>query len=168
MLKMSCALVAVLVVLVGCGGDDDEEGSTTGVATTTGVTTTDAKAEFIAEADEICAGVNRRLKGITDAVENLEPDDNEGRAEQARKAVTIKSELARDLRKLPRPADDAEIRQYLAGVAEQISLLRRLAHAMEERHLEATLDLIEEGKTTYRDIYGLARGYGFKECGVGD
>jgi hypothetical protein len=166
--KLAATVVAAVVALIGgCGGGDDEPAterqSTGGEAQRTAPT----KAEFIEQADEICAEAKRKLAPVSRAGDaKNERGDIEGAAGELRKAVRIADEQLNKLRGLTPPeADRAVLAKYFDTIAEQKGLIRRIADALEEGDEEQATALASELDEGQQRAQGLAQGYGFKECG---
>jgi hypothetical protein len=144
MLKMSFALLAVLVVLAGCGGDDDEEpGNRSGT-----VESAPTRAEFIAAGDAICEEVNDKVTSINDRVQRIE--DSATSEEQALADVAPILAEAYDLQRdgvaefrdlTPPPADEETVDKVVAGLEQQTALVGQIAEAADAGSAERLADL---------------------------
>jgi hypothetical protein len=154
MRRTAALLAAALAFMAGCGGDDD----------------TDSKAEFIRQADEICADADRVLEPLG---ERFQRADQQGNFEQAAsllgQLVDEAEVLLAKLRAIAPPEDDQRVvDRYLDSAAHGIDVLRSLVDALEDRDVPRGRALGEELRRSTERSQGLAQGYGFEECSSGD
>ena len=145
--------------LAGCGDDGPPS---------------DARADYIARADRICAEANRQGASINDrlrAVDKAATDPEAALAEAApilREAATSQREANEKLKSLPAPsADRDEINKLNALHDDQVELVDRMADAAEAgdvQRLQTTGAEVEPVSERARDA---AQDFGFKECGAG-
>lgn len=139
------ATLAVGLIAAGCGGGDDESGIATSAFT---------KAEWIAQADEICSVGDRKLERDAEQVfAGHRPPTKGALAEFGRKAVVpgVQDQVDR-IRALGAPEGDEEQVEAILTAAEE---------ALEEvRANPASL----EGGGPFAEVNALAAEYGLDEC----
>src|SRR5262245_29546943 len=148
------ALVAVLV-LAGCGGDDDSGGDS-GVS----------KAVFIQRADKVRHPVDGQYA-------KLGAEASEAARNHPTRVAEILEELAdaaegtfAEFDRLEVPAGDEDvIKRYLAANRKQIDLLRRTADAFQAGDQAAASKLLVAGQKSGDSTRQIAQDYGFKVCG---
>ena len=172
------ALLCGLLVLSGCGGDDDEEsGTNSSPATTTEQRADDqgpTKEDYIAEADTLCKESNARAKALNERSVEAVKGRSSGK-EQLRALAPILREgyaLQRndmeEFEAIEPPADDREVIDRLTtAYGEQTALVGRMLDAAEATDVQRFNALQKEHQRVKTRARGLARGYGFKECGSG-
>jgi hypothetical protein len=151
------ALAVAMLLVVGCGGDGDDETPEAAPVATTPTTTTLSKEELLAQGDAICAEVNAAIGavGITDS-------DSAARVEQE---ADIYSGMVDRLEALGTP-DDA------AGYPEFIAAAERLAEAEDSAALAsarednvALQNAQSDVSSAFASFQAAAEEYGFEECG---
>jgi hypothetical protein len=174
-LTVPAALVAI--ILVGCG-DGGEGGETTEAgprSTTAAETTVDmlTKDEYIAQGDAICADVQEEAAELRRRAQELQAQSDElpkaeflDRAasfwgEQIRVTETFRGQLA-ELD--PPPGDEERIRQFLESIDDGLAVGREIQATLEDGEDIAASAVEEYGRTVVRGNT-LAQAYGFEICG---
>ena len=149
-------LVALLGAVTACGGDDDDGGGGDGDALT--------KAEYIAEADEICQD---NLDDGND-LEVPEEGDVEGLARYLDEAVDIFEETRDRFEALHPPADAQEVHEgQLSQLDAAVDLLSDAQAAAEDGDLQGAAELV--ANVDYDETADqLAAEYGLEVCGTQD
>jgi len=139
------AVVVASATLVACGGDDDGDGGTPGGGATI------SKADFIAQANEICAAGAAEL---ATALGTFGPDSSPEDLQQAfvdTVIPNIRGQVA-DIRALGFPAGDEAT---LGGIFDQVEGVLDAAAADPASMLDESTDEFAEVNTKLTD-YGLA------------
>ena len=150
------AFFIVFVLLVKSCGGDDESPLTTTTAGTTGPTepTALSRAEYIAQADAICADANA-------AVGALDPNDSQAAADEY---DITRDELAQ-LKQLTLAKKDATQKDFLAALSDVVDALDEKATALRQGDDLGAGDAqvaIDEAEVEAR---GLGEDFGFDDCG---
>ena len=167
-------LLAVVLVLAGCGGNDD--GASTDVATDTAPATeaTDGdKASYIAAGDEICADAQTEAAALLEEAqalqqqsETLPPDEFLSRAADFWQGqIDFAEDFRGEFAELAPPAEDAERHEeFLASVDDGISVATEIQQTLEDGN-EVPGSLSDEYRASVEEGNRLARDYGFQVCG---
>jgi len=159
------AVLAVLLIAslaaAGCGGDDEPAPTTSPRTTATGPGVT--KEDYVRAADQVCkrgkaeiAKLNARLAQIPGSV--AEGEQFSAIEPLIREAAEIERRYLRELQALDTPAADARaIDAILDAYGEQVRLVGEVVKAGISRELNNARERSR----------GLARRYGFAECGRG-
>lgn len=171
------AVVALVVVVAGCGGSAKEEGQATAAAKPAKpAAATPAKpaakpltrAQYIKRADEVCLlsrGVSRRANEV------VAKAFKSGSAEQAAQAIDnylpAFAAHQRDLKALPRPkSSDRQILDGLIKVMDgQIQALADESKALRQQDSDAMAQISKAQQEEVSFAEELGRQYGFKVCG---
>lgn len=162
-----CSLLAVGLIVTGCGGGGSSSASTEGAtAEGQGALT---KAEWIEHADDICQEYKAEVAAERERYEDLDFETPKGYVEGARIIRTIEplaeGEYAR-IRELDAPSgDESVIDSMLSKGEEDVKLSGKIADAMEEGEVSEIEDLAEEATKLSQTAKGMAQGYGLKVCG---
>jgi hypothetical protein len=160
---VAIALAAALIA-AGCG--DDDETTTASVATTTSTGATGAtgatgealtKAEFIKQADEICASGDKTIDEAFKDLGSGQPSDQE--AEQVI-TDTVVPEVQGEIdgiRALTPPEGDED---------EVTAILDAAQSAVDQAKEDPSL-LTQQGEDPFQEANQLAKEYGLKVCGQG-
>jgi 2-oxoglutarate dehydrogenase E2 component (dihydrolipoamide succinyltransferase) len=151
--------VSAVLLLAGCGGDDDSLPETPVLTPTEGASTDLSEAEFIEQADEVCAEVNAAV-GTVDAS-----------ATDVASAVGQKADLyegmIEQIRDLAQPEDDPDLTEFFAA-GDELVQAEQDAQLAATRGDDAGLASAEaEASTALEDFQVAAESYGFLECGQG-
>lgn len=146
-------LVGAALVLSACGGDDSPEQPIVVPTTTTGGPLD--KAEFIEEADAICAEANAAIGTFVAAGEGFTA---------AGEIADLRQGVVDDIRNLGAPDEDrTTLDTFLAGMEAQVEAGEKIALANERgtdtSQFESELDSAQSETAT------AAESYGFSECG---
>jgi hypothetical protein len=171
-LALPVAIAAV--ALIGCGGDDDEPATTTQSVTAPSEDDRLSKSEFIRQADAICQSYEEQGQDWEDRLTEWQmsatsdSDLDEG-ADLFREGADIAEDLYAEIEQLPPPPGDEEIiDRYLSLAQTTVSMLRSIADDAEAGDVEAIQTQSDELASTGSKAQGIARGYGFQECGEDD
>jgi hypothetical protein len=145
------ALSAVALLAAGCGGDDEAPDTTVGTPL--------SKADFIAQADAICAeGSDTIDAAAAEEFGTSRPSPEEGAAFVEDVVIPTLEDEANQIDELGPPngdVDDVEaLVEGLRGAIEEV-----------EDNPEGILD--GSARSTFADVNELAADYGLKECGNG-
>ena len=167
-------LLALVLLLAGCGGSDD--GAGTGAATDTAVATEAAggdKASYIAAGDEICADAQTEAAALIEEASALQQQSQSMAPEEfLAKAADFWEEqiaFAQDFRgqfaELEPPAEDAERHEeFLTSVDQGISVAQEIHQTLSDGD-PVPSSLSDEYRASVEDGNRLAREYGFTVCG---
>jgi hypothetical protein len=137
------ALVAIMMVIAGCGSSNDKGPS---------------KADYIAKADAICKTGNDKIAAAVKAI----PSSADAAAVQALATKTLIPNIEgqlKDLRALDKPKDDKDALN---------ALYDSLQSAITKVKADPTLVTSTGGKTSpFADANAKANAYGMKVCGNG-
>ncbi|MDX6692369.1 MAG: hypothetical protein QOG15_3826 [Solirubrobacteraceae bacterium] len=150
------ALAAVAVGIAGCGGDDNKKSSASAPT----------KAEFIANADPICAAAKAKSKTYTNQLDALPQSAQvKDTVPFLQGALTTTRAASVKLRALPRPtADKATLDAYFALLDRALVAGDRLLAAAKTNNLK-TLQTVGAGNPKLKaDRKRVAKQYGFKHC----
>ena len=168
------ALLAVVLVLAGCGGSDD--GASSDAATDTVPATEPSggdKASYIAAGDEICADAQieaaallEEAQALQQQSETLPPDEFLSRAADFWQGqIDFAEDFRGQFAELEPPAEDAERHEeFLASVDEGISTATEIQQTLEDGN-EVPGSLSDEYRASVEEGNRLARDYGFQVCG---
>jgi hypothetical protein len=151
--RSSVVLTAALVALVpaGCFGGS---GGTTG-STASGPT----RAQFVAQARQICAGYQKQIAGLKGAttLDQL--------AVQGRRAIALQAAELKALRGLaPPPADRAAVKRMLDGLDQSIATARSLVAAADGGDTAKVSAAATALQTQLADTTRLAKPFGLALC----
>jgi hypothetical protein len=149
---VSVAAVGAVLALSACGGDSSPE--TPIVAPTTTAPSLD-KAQFIAQADSVCAEANASIEQFAAAGQGVTEADQ---IAQLRQGVV---DQINDLG--PPNEDRATLDQFLTAMTAQVSAGEKIGLASERG--EDTSQFETELDTAKSEAETAASTYGFKECG---
>lgn len=154
------ALVGVGAVLfaagvAGCGGSDDDSGEAL------------SKDDFIAQANEICAGVNEDLDSLeSDFTEASDSGDSEAAADVLRDGTDILAAGVEELKGLTPPEEDQDtIDEWLALNDEQAEASDDLIDAVADEDNAKAEATGKELDDLAAEADPIADEYGFTECG---
>ena len=154
------------IALASCGGGDSGSGDNSTAPDAPG------KAALIAKADKACFKANRKVFRINVEIQELNKDRGGKRlaskaAPLYAKAQKVGAQVMTELRALkPPPADSAAYRAYLSAAQRQVSLVASTQRALERSDGKAVAALSAKVATARQRAQTLARGFGFKVCGV--
>lgn len=153
-LRAMAALVPLVVLTVaGCG-----------ISAHVDVTQGPTKAQFISEADAICAAGNAKMRPLRGQLAHLDVRS----IAAIQKAVAIQQSGAQRMRALPEPAGDSSTLHLMLTSyesADQAGL--RLASALAKHEPQGEAEAIRANNQAHAYAQGVARGYGFRVCGTG-
>ncbi len=152
-IALAAGLVAALA-LAACGGDDSPEQP---IVIPTEATTTGSldQADFIEEADAICAEANAAIQEYADAGQGVTA---------AGEIADLRAGVVADIEELGPPADDREtLDEFLAALEAQVEAGEKIALALDRE--SDTLAFEEELTTAKSEAATAASTYGFEECG---
>ncbi len=168
------AAVAGIVVLSGCGGEDEQaatqprpHSALARKAPKKPASEAPAKTEFLRKADALCGEAKQRVAPIAAAVAAKRArEDAAGVAGELRKGIPIADQLLGRMRALTPPkGDEAILAGYLDIIEEQKERIRPLAEALEAEDISTIEVLVAELRQGSSRVRRLARGYGFAKCG---
>jgi hypothetical protein len=146
------AIGAVALLAAGCGGDDEEAADTT-------VGMPLSKADFIAQADAICADGEAAInQAAAEEFGTAQPSPEEGAAFVDDVVIPTLEDEANQIDELGPPNGDVE------DVEEIVAGLRGAIEEVEDNP-EGVLD--GSAESAFADVNELAGDYGLKECGSG-
>jgi hypothetical protein len=152
---MLAIAVGAILLMAGCGGDDEgEDGGTTTPATNAGALT---KEQYISRGDEICAQGTLRLgQQVQRDFGGVQPSGEEARQFAEDAVVPNLEQVLEELRALPAPAGDER------KVAAIYDALQRGIDQVRE---DPDLFLEPNSGGAFDQANRLAQAYGFKQCG---
>lgn len=166
-------LCVVLAALAGCGGaDSDSTAAETTSADSSGGPLT--KAEFIEQADAICAEYLPEAEELEDKGQVLGGEIEDG-SDQAREELADLLSQAADsaerqydqLRALRPPADDAELIDSMLSIAiSRTGMTREAVDAIRSSDLTALREIDDRASDAKLEGRAIAHGYGFEVCGT--
>ena len=167
-MRRAAALLALLLVLVGCGGDDD--GSTEGESESAAPATGDAqlsREEYIAEADALCRTINDAAEVLDQRARTaLAQGDLSGAAEVLEEAADEARPILDELEALPTPPGDEEfLVGYFRLIERQVALIAQMAAALRDGDTNAFAILRQQTAEVDAKDDALAAEYGFEVCG---
>lgn len=133
-----------------------------------------SRAAYIARADRFCRSTNadtRRLNARANAA--IRSADNDRDRLKALAPIleegvrAQRSQVARFLAITPPAADRATIERYWSAISRQARLVAQLASAAAEGDVAAYNRIADRSSALREQARGLARAFGFKECGSG-
>lgn len=167
------AVVVMSVLLSSCRGEDD--GGASGPRPGGAVARTapakpgkpPTKAEFVRNADALCAETKRRLAPIYDAVgAKVANEDAAGVAAELRKGLPIADGLLARMRGLTPPrGDEAIVGKFLDTISAQKRRIRPLVEALDAEDISQIEVLAAELRQGNERAQRLAQRYGFTKCG---
>jgi hypothetical protein len=148
----------VLIAVSGCGGGDDSPSESSNL-TPTAATPTLSKADFISQADDICAEVNAAVgtvdSGTTDAASAV-----------GQKADLYEGMIER-IKGLGDAASDSALSDFFSS-GDDLVQAEKDAQLAAERGDDAGLATAEsDASTALSSFQSAAQSYGFQECGQG-
>lgn len=149
--------LGLVLALSACGGDDGDDGDagdgSSGSATAdVGSETTISKADFVDQANEICAAGNEELAAGSESIDPADPDTIAAYANDVL-VPSIRAQLE-DIRALGYPEGDEEM---LDGV------LADADAALDQ--IEADPSLLAGDTDPFGDVNATLTDYGLTECG---
>ena len=151
-------MTALAFGLAACGSDDDDDG---GGATT--------KADFIEQADAICARVNSQIGEINEEVQGVTGSEKQKLAKLApifERAATTQDDAIEEFRELEPPAEDEDlIDRYLDAAEEQSEVLRGMAEGADAGDAKAYASAARKLPEISEKRRQLIADYGFEQCG---
>jgi hypothetical protein len=142
------------LILSACGGDSSPEIPIT-VPTEATTATAGTKAEFITQADAICAEANAAIEQFAAAGQGLTEADQ---------IATLRQGVVDQIEGLPAPAEDqTTLTQFLDGMRAQVAAGQKIALAQQRG--EDTAQFETELATARTEAETAAAAYGFQECG---
>jgi hypothetical protein len=151
--------LALALSVAGCGDDDESGGGTAGESAPR-----ISKAEFIEQADELCADFRERRDELTAKADAT--SDAERQAEIFRELADEAQATGERFDRLPVPPRDQEIiERFSAANRDQIGVVRQIADALDAGDTEAVTALLDSGQKSGAKVRGIAQRYGFKVCG---
>jgi hypothetical protein len=151
-LLVPAAVVGAGIALSACGGDSSPE---TPIVVPTETQPAQGKAQFIAQADSVCADANSSIEQFAAA--------GQGETE-ADQISQLRQGVVDQIKQLDPPAEDsATLNQFLSAMADQVAAGRKIGLAVQrgEDPTEFETDL-DNAKS---QAEAAASSYGFKECG---
>ena len=152
-IALAAGIVAALA-LAACGGDDSPEQPIV-IPTEASTTGSLDQADFIEEADAICAEANAAIQEYADAGQGVTA---------AGEIADLRAGVVADIEELGPPADDREtLDEFLAALEAQVEAGEKIALALDRE--SDTLAFEEELTTAKSEAATAASAYGFEECG---
>lgn len=182
-----CLLVAVASI-AGCGGSSassstssdsssDPSGSSSAPVDSTNSTQEGksggslTKSEFIAQADDICAALQKKIAPLEANFQQLtetakSASDFKKIAEVVRELVGYSANGIKQIQELEPPAaDQGTITIYAGTVNSRVSTGKEFADALEAGEQAQVNSLSERGSDISEEVEQMAKSYGFKVCG---
>ena len=157
-LRLITALTAALVAafaLAACGGDDSPEQPIV-IPTEASTTGSLDKADFIDEADAICAEANATIQEFADSGQGVTA---------AGEIADLRASVIADIEDLGLAADDREtLDEFLAALEAQVEAGEKIALALDRE--TDTLEFENELTAAKSEAATAAAAYGFEECGA--
>ncbi|HKH41964.1 MAG TPA: hypothetical protein VKA41_08915 [Solirubrobacterales bacterium] len=147
---VATAVVGVAIALSACGGDSSPEQE---INVPTETQASQGKAEFIAQADSICAEANSSIEQFAASGQGLTEADQ---IAQLRQGVV-------DQIKQINPPSDPTLDQFLTALSAQASAGEKIGLALQRG--EDTTEFETELDNAKTQAETAAASYGFKECG---
>jgi len=147
---VATAVVGVAIALSACGGDSSPEQE---INVPTETQASQGKAEFIAQADSICAEANSSIEQFAASCQGLTEADQ---IAQLRQGVV-------DQIKQINPPSDPTLDQFLTALSAQASAGEKIGLALQRG--EDTTEFETELDNAKTQAETAAASYGFKECG---
>jgi hypothetical protein len=144
------AVVGVAIALSACGGDSSPE---TPIVVPTETQPSQGGAEFIAQADSICAEANSSIEQFAASGQGLTEADQ---IAQLRQGVV-------DQIKQLNPPSDTNLDAFLQAMSDQVSAGKKIGLALQRG--EDTTQFESELDSAKTEAETAASSYGFKECG---
>lgn len=150
---LAAAAVASAVLAVGCGGGDDEDS-----------TASDAQADFIAQADQICSEASARINAEAEKRQQEAGSD----VGSGRDVIDLYTEVTiPELKRMfdqigeltPPPGDEEQVEQILDAADEALR---------EANQKPASLAKPGGQGNPFDEVNGLEQDYGFEVCGGGN
>jgi len=151
-LFVPAAAASAGILLSACGGDSSPE-TPIAVPTETTQTASTDKAQFIAQADSICAEANSSIEQFAASGQGLTEADQ---------IAQLRQGVVDQINQL-NPPSDPNLDQFLKGMADEVSAGQKIALA-EQRGTD-TAEFEAELDTAKSNAGTAASSYGFKECG---
>jgi hypothetical protein len=154
------ALLALALVVAGCGGGGSSSESST-VARKPKVESAPklSKAQFIAQGDSICAEVNTAIGGIGET----EADTTS----QTTQISNLYTGLVQSLQQLGQPSETTGYSEFM-GAAEELAMVEgEVKKAADEEDLVALEQASQEAVPAVEEFQSQAAVYGFEECSEG-
>jgi hypothetical protein len=149
------ALVLAMLVLAGCGGDDDSGEAATA---TTEAPTALSKEELVAQADAVCAEVNAAVGTVGST--------STGAEGQAGQVADLYSGMVERLRGLGAPSDESAGYEEFIGAADQLAQAQSDAALAAERGEDGALATAEtEASSALNAFRSAADAFGLEQCG---
>jgi hypothetical protein len=155
----AAVLGSLALAAAGCGDDGDSGSSSDGGKAL-------GKAQYITQADKICAAVENATQTYSDQVDALPKGTRaerivtilEGHLAQTRKGVAR-------LKALDAPSEDkATIDAYFASIDKSITAYEGLTEAVEDEDEDKARRLAQKADPLFDEQRRLAKRYGFKQC----
>jgi hypothetical protein len=151
-LFIPAAVVGAGIALSACGGDSSPE---TPIAVPTETQPSAGKAEFIAQADSVCAEANSSIQQFAAAGQGLTEADQIAQLRQG--VVDQISQLG------PPEEDRTTLDQFLKALSDQVSAGEKIGLAVQRG--EDTAEFETEFDNARSQAETAAASYGFQECG---
>ncbi|MDX6622181.1 MAG: hypothetical protein QOE75_113 [Solirubrobacterales bacterium] len=158
LITISIGLSAIVVLLVGCGGDGGGDPTADSSLSDTEAPAL-SKAEFIERGDEICKRTDRRQAA---RYKVYRAENGEDTSKQGQEALvteiglpTIREEIE-ELRALGAPAGDEQAVEAILDAAEA---------AADEAEADPG-SVLETSASPFDEVDAMAEAYGFKACGI--
>jgi len=155
----------------GCGSTSTKTATTPATTSTTVSKPAPTRAQFIAQADEICKTAHAKIAPLKARAEALRGQSQNSStyknlASLLREDVAISRAVQKNLQALPQPpADTATIEKMLAGFSEEITDKNNAADAVAHEEISGIQAANTADKKANAFDEGLAQGYGMKFCG---
>jgi len=150
------ALLALALVIPGCGGGDDSETTMPTVEEPTALT----KQELLTQGDGICAEINAAVGALSASASSEESatDDSE-------KVANLYIGMVERLQDLGTPEGDAgEYAKFMEAAEELAKVEDELKLAVEREDLAASEEAGQEASAALEEFQSQAAIYGFEDC----
>jgi hypothetical protein len=149
---LTVAVVGAALALSACGGDSSPE---TPIVVPTDTQPSLDKAQFIAQADSICAEANASIEQFAAAGQGVTEADQ---------IAQLREGVVDQIGDLGPPADDrTTLDQFLKAIADQVAAGQKIGLAVQRG--EDTSQFETELDSAKSEAETAASAYGFKECG---
>ncbi len=161
LVRRAVPLLLLAITLAACGGG--AESDTTGEMPPEAAGEAPTRAEYIAEADAICAEHFERAEALAEPSEDLESQAN-----FYEEGLSINEDLLARLRALEPPAEDREtVEEFLLKIGELNQAVEGFIEALRAGDAAAIDSAAQQIDSLATEVTGIAEAYGFADCAEG-
>ncbi|MDX6581015.1 MAG: hypothetical protein QOI10_199 [Solirubrobacterales bacterium] len=158
---LSLVAATAALAIAGCGGGSDTSSSTTGATGATGASggTPLSQAEFVSQANAVCADGNGQIEALQAPASN----DLQSLGSYAQDVLDIADPLIQQLQAIVPPADlQSDYDAYVAAIQDQNDLDQQLAEAANSGDTAQVKSILQELQAVDTDPQ--AKALGLDEC----